>query len=326
MKKLYILILNYNGYEDSIACLESILESEYKNFEILMVDNNSKDTSMEHLLTWVKESTLPYSYYEFESLKVENNFTSEKIKNPITFIQTGKNLGFAGGNNVGLLHIMKKGDYDAVWLLNPDTLVLPDTLEKLVTYAQNQPAQVGIMGTALLYHHAPEKLQALGAAFNPFFATGRHILGHEPYTPETLKQFKMEDVDMIIGASMLIRREVLEKVGLLEDKYFLYFEEIDYALRAKKAGYTLGLEPNSIVYHKEGASINQESAAQTVSNFSDFYAMRNRLLLTKKLHPQYLPTVVLGLLISSVIRLTRGEYSKSWMIIQIIFGKRKLIN
>jgi len=323
--KIIILILNYNSYQDSIACLESVLKSTYTNFELVVVDNDSKDDSMNHLLNWAENTYLPYSYYESEKLVVDKNTSTQSLKRPITFIQTGVNLGFAGGNNVGLKYIMEhNNNYDAVWLLNPDTVILPDTLKKLVTYAQNQPAEVGIMGTALLYHHAPEKLQALGAAFNPFFATGRHILGHERYTSETMKHFKMEEVDMIIGASMLIRREVLEKVGLLEEKYFLYFEEIDYALRAKNAGYTLGLEPNAIVYHKEGASINKESAVQKVSGFSDFYAMRNRLLLTKKFHPWYLPTVIFGLLMSSVIRLTRGEYSKAWMIIQILFGKRKL--
>jgi len=339
--KIYIIILNYNGWQDTVECLESVFNSEYKNYQVVLVDNDSPNNSMKYIINWAEgkqevdydansklkhlsqpfePKPLDYVYYtKEEALNGGNKEKESKFNNPMIFIQAGENRGFAAGNNIGLKYMLKKDDYDAVWLLNPDTLILPDTLTKLVAYAQKKPSDVGIIGTALLYHHAPETLQALGGGFNPCFATGRHILGHSPYTQETLEKFKLEDVDMIIGASMLIRREVLKKVGLLEEDYFLYFEEIDYALRAKKEGYHLGIEPDAIVYHKEGASINNNA-----SQFSDFYAMRNRLLVTSKLQPWYIPTVVLGLLLSSLIRLRRREYTKSWMIIKILFTKRTL--
>ena len=345
-KKVYIIILNYNGWQDTIECLESVLKSNYDNYQIVVVDNDSPNNSIDYIINWAEgkqevvydgksqlkdlsqpfeTKPLEYAYYTNEEVLSDKITEKEsKLNNPLIFIQAGENKGFSFGNNVGIKYALLKNDFEYVWLLNPDTLILPDTLEKLINYANQQPKEVGIIGTALLYHHDKEKLQALGGSFNSFFAAGKHILGYEVYNEKTLSKFKLEDVDMIIGASMLIRKEVLEKVGLLEEQYFLYYEEIDYALRAKKYGYKLGLEPRAIVYHKEGASINKEMRKEKVSNFSDFYAMRNRILLTKKLQPWFLPTVVAGLFVSSFIRFRRKEYDKALMIIKIIFGKRKL--
>lgn len=344
-KKTYIIILNYNGWQDTIECLESVLKSDYKNYQIIVVDNDSPDNSMEHIIKWAEgkqeviydensefeyltkpftPKPLEYVYYDKKEALAGDAITAKeaKLDNPLVFIQAGENRGFSAGNNIGIKYALAKNDFEYIWLLNPDTLILPDTLKKLINYTQNQPKDVGIVGTALLYHHDKKRLQALGGSFNSFFSTGKHILGYEEYNEETISKFNIKDVDMIIGASMLIRREVLEKVGLLEEQYFIYFEEIDYALRAKKYGYKLGLEPRAIVYHKEGASINKESRKDSVSDFSDFYAMRNRILLTKKLQPQFLPTVLSGLFISAVLRISRKEYAKAWMIIKIIFGKR----
>jgi len=345
MKKIYIIILNYNGWKDTIECLESVLKSSYKNYQIIVVDNNSPNNSMNYIIKWAKgeqeviydensqfkhlsqpfePKPLEYIYYtKEEALRGGDKKIESEVDNPMIFIQAGENRGFSAGNNIGIKYALSKNDFEYIWLLNPDTLILPNTIEKLMDYVMQQPKEIGIIGTALLYHHDKERLQALGGSFNSFFAAGKHILGHEIYNEATISKFNLKDVDMIIGASMLIRKEVLKKVGLFEEQYFIYYEEIDYALRAKKYGYKLGLEPRAIVYHKEGASINKEAQRETVSNFSDFYAMRNRILLTKKLQPWFLPSVIAGLFASSFIRLRRKEYTKAWMIIQIIFGRKK---
>jgi len=336
-----ILILNYKGYDDTILAIESVLKSSYMEYKIVVVDNDSPNNSMDYFLSWAKgdyqpnvdkqnilndlctpfiSKPLSYTYYEKEHLVdvVENG------ENPsITFIQSGKNLGFAGGNNVGISYILKQHRTEFIWLLNPDTLIKEDTLDVLISYAQQQDKKMGIIGTALLYYDAPSKLQALGATFNTLACTGIHIHGHEDYDSVDLELFDTKQMDLIIGASMLVRPEVFQSIGLLEDKYFLYYEEIDFATRAKRAGYHLGMATQSIVYHKEGASINSENPGLQVSAFSDFYAMRNRILFTKKFNVLLLPFVYGGLLLSSLLRVKRGEYQKAFTIIKIIFGKRE---
>ncbi len=341
--KVYILILNYNGYEDTIAALESIVNSDYSNYQIVVVDNNSTDKSMEYLLNWAKGSyyavcddtnplnklrnkniqkPISYEYYENGDITDQKSCSNNSYPYPIVFIQSGKNLGFAGGNNIGLKYILKENDFDYVWLLNPDTLIKSNTLSILIDYADNLEKNVGIIGTALLYYDKPDTLQALGGNFNPFLCTGKHIYGHQKYDNIDKKAFDTSKIDMIIGASMLIRKNVLNEVGLLSEEYFLYYEEIDYALKAKKYAYGLSLCLDAIVYHKEGSSINKENANFGVSEFSDFYAMRNRLIFTKKFYPYYLPSVIVGLLFSALKRVERKEYMKAANIIKILFGKR----
>ena len=341
--KVYILILNYNGYEDTIAALESIVNSDYSNYQVVVVDNDSTDRSMEYLLNWargsystVSDDTHPlnklcnkniqkpisYEYYENGNLADQKSCSNNSYPYPIVFIQSGKNLGFAGGNNIGLKYILKENDFEYVWLLNPDTLITPNTLSTLVDYVDGLEKNIGIIGTALLYYDKPDTLQALGGSFNPLFCTGKHIYGHRTYASIDKRAFDISQIDMIIGASMLMRKNVLNEVGLLSEEYFLYYEEIDYALRAKKYGFGLSLCTDAIVYHKEGSSINKENANSGVSEFSDFYAMRNRLVVTKKFYPYYLPSVASGLIFSALKRVGRKEYIKTFNIFKILLGKR----
>lgn len=344
--KVYIIILNYNGYTDTIDALESIVNSDYSNYQLVVVDNDSTDESMEYLLNWargsysaVSDDTHPlnklcnkniqkpvsYEYYENGNIVDKKICSNNSYPYPIVFIQSGKNLGFAGGNNIGLKYILKENDFEYVWLLNPDTLIMPNTLSTLVDYADGLEKNIGIIGTTLLYYDQPDTIQALGGSFNPFFCVGEHIYGHQKYANFDKKAFDVSQIDMIIGASMLMRKNVLNEVGLLSEEYFLFYEEIDYALKAKKHAYGLSLCLDAIVYHKEGSSINKENVNFGVSEFSDFYAMRNRLFVMKKFYPYYLPSVILGLLFSAFKRVRRKEYMKAYNIFKILFGKRDYI-
>lgn len=337
-----IVILNYNSYDDTLLALESVLKSGDTPYQIIVVDNASQDNSMEFFLRWAQGSYAPsvdkenslselclpfenkpinYKYYNKDTLveTVESN----EDRPSITFIQSGENLGFAGGNNVGITHALQLHESEYIWLLNPDTLVQKQTLSTLINYADTQDTDVGIIGSALLYYYNPKYLQALGASFNKYICAGKHIYGHELYENHKDREIDTSKIDMIIGASMLVRRSLFEKIGLLEARYFLYYEEIDFATRAKKEGYKLGLCSSSVVYHKEGGAINAQNKDLSVSDFSDFYAMRNRILFTKKFYPHLLGLTYGGLFLSALLRLKRGEKDKAKMIIKIIFGKRE---
>ncbi len=152
--KIYIIILNYNGWKDTIECLESVLKNDYENYQIIVVDNDSPNNSMEYIINWAKgkqeviydeNSQLKHLSQPFESKPLEYVlYTKEealnggdkekesKLNNPIIFIQSGENGGFAAGNNIGIKYALTKDDFEYVWLLNNDTVVDEYALYNLV--------------------------------------------------------------------------------------------------------------------------------------------------------------------------------------------------
>jgi len=273
--KVYIVLLNYNGWVDTIECLESVLRNDYPNYQVIVVDNNSPDNSMEYLKAWAEErldvwvnpdnplrnlsfppvpKPIPYVYYTREEAEKGGNLEiEEELKNKMSkditskytlvFIQSGGNLGFAGGNNVGIRYALAKGDFEYIWLLNNDTVVRKDSLIKLVEFAEKN--NIGISGSILMYYDSPNIVQAYGGHINKFLGTSHRILKKE--------QIK-DKLNYIAGASFLINRRVIEKIGLLPEDYFLYYEETDYCFNASKNDFSLGVALDSVVYHKEGQS------------------------------------------------------------------------
>ena len=295
VKKVYILVLNWNGWRDTIECLESVFRIEYPNYQVVVCDNNSSDGSIENLMSWadgdlkssVSESS-PLQQLTFPSIPKPltyafcNRDDAESINPgrktyPLTLIQTGENLGFAGGNNVGLRYIQALGDGDYAWLLNNDTVVKPDSLGWMVKRMEGHP-RAGICGSFIPYYHDPNKIWTSGGGvYNQWLAKSRSIdVGKQVYEAST-----REDVEnkmfYVAGASMLVRTSFLKDVGLMNEEYFLYFEETDWSIRGMKH-YSLAYAPESVVYHKVGAS--------TDSKVTMYYMFRNQLLFTKKYFPE----------------------------------------
>jgi len=345
-EKVYIIILNYNNWVDTIECLESVFRNEYSNYQVIVVDNNSTDNSMEYIKSWT-EGTLdiwvnpkhplrnlsfppikkPISYIFYTKETAEKSGDSEKekeiIKNvpnnttsnhPLVLIQAIENRGFSAGNNIGIKYASAKNDFEYIWLLNNDTVIKKNTLVNLINCANSKGKKYGMFGTTLLYYDKPDLIQALGGKFNKYFATGKHKFAKQKLNE--INENNIQKVDYIIGASLLMRKEFIENIGLLSEDYFIYYEEIDLAFRAQKKGYKMFICNESIVYHKEGATINK-------TEFSDFYAIRNRKLLIKKYYPFYIPFIYIGYVIAIFNRLKRKEFKKAYNIIKIIFGKNK---
>lgn len=311
---VYIIIINYCNHSETIECLESTLKTNYSNFKIIVVDNNSPNCSIDFLCTWAESSeesvTAQNQYFDKfiqpniekpiqYSVWAEDDFLKQNdIQEKVIFVKANENGGFAKGNNIGIQYAMKDSECSYVWLLNNDTVIKPDTLSKLVEYAEQH--QVGICGSALLYYHNPEQVQAYGGHINRFFGTGSHILS----TSEIEKK-----LDYVVGASFLINRKVIEKIGLLPEEYFLYYEETDYCFNAKKCGFSLGIALESIVFHKEGASTGTNQNANLRSEFSDVLTLKNRI----RFHRKYLGGGVglwLGLFIAFFNRVRRKQFSR----------------
>ena len=278
MKELpvvYTLVLNWNGWQDTVECLESLLKSEYPNNHIIVIDNGSTDDSVLRLREYLKD------------------------KNKVTFLETGKNLGYAGGNNFGLRYVLEKDNFDYVWILNNDTVVHPKALTYLVKRMLERP-DVGICGSAVLHYDRRDLIWALGGIYDKWFAQSFHLMGDKPYDVDYLKRnlAKLEKkISYVVGASVFVSCRFLKDIGLMGEDYFLFFEEIDWAKRAK-GKYNLALAPESIVYHKGGSSLKKREGKR-VQHFSlvfDQYNTRNRLLFTLKYFPYLLPILYLSIL------------------------------
>ncbi len=349
--KVYIIILNYNGWQDTIECLETVLRNNYPNYQVVVVDNNSPNNSMEYIKAWAEgkldvwmhpnhplkdlsrppiKKPVPYVFYSKEEAEQGGNPELESklkdkipeditTKEPLIFIQSGKNRGFSAGNNIGIKYALKKDDFEYIWLLNNDTVIRKDSLSKLIECVKSLDENTSPVGTVLAYYDLPDKIQALGGKFNKFYALGRHLFVLKSIE-EAIKEYKEKKVkiDHVIGASMLLNKKFLKEVGLLDEDYFIYFEEIDLCERGRKKGFKPYICLNSIVYHKEAVTMNEVVGTE----FSDFFAMRNRIIFTKKNNPFYLPFVYLSFIVSIIKRLKRREYKKAYNIIKIILGKR----
>ena len=243
--KVYIILLNYNNYEDTINCVQSIEKNELGlNYKIVVVDNCSTDDS---------------------ALKLE------KIKN-IVFIASKENGGFAKGNNIGIEYAMKDGA-DYILLLNNDTVIEKQAISKMINKIKGHK-DIGILGSRTMYYDNPTLINYNGGHINWLKA----ITVHEGYKEE----FKNEGqdfkyTDFITGCCMLIKREVIEKVGMLPEEYFMYYEDVDYCMKTIEAGYKLGVSMDTIIYHKVSSSSGGEN-----SPFSIKWGNRNRLIFINK--------------------------------------------
>ncbi len=280
--KVYIIILNWNSYNDTIECLESLIESSYKDFQVIIVDNNSQDNSLDYIQKYLKrkmapeaqfesedkiesfsEKLIPYIVYSEEEAINGGNIEKEKITKfqlinnyPIIIIKNKRNYGFAKGNNTALKFILNRRDFKYVWLLNNDTIVEENTLSNLVKEAEKDD-RIGFIGSVIRYYDNPNLIQTIGGGkFYPMFGMGKLYMKNKHFS--ILKNLTHEEVnkhlDYLMGASLLIRKEVLENVGIFDENYFLYTEEVDLIMRGRKNGWKLSVSLDSYVYHKESAS------------------------------------------------------------------------
>ncbi len=228
--ELSIIILNYNTKELTLACLKSIKKFPYSGlFEVIVVDNNSQDGS----------------WKEFKAIK--NKIQNKNLK--LKLIRNKENYGFAKGNNIGI----KKAKGKHILLLNSDTEVTKDALNKLVDFAKKN-AEAGVVAPRLLNPDATVqpsvfRLPTLTRSFAQYVLKKRNIL--DKYAPETDKPVEIESA---VGAAFLITPIARKKVGLLDERYFMYFEDLDYCRKVRGAGLKVYYLPDALVFHIHGAS------------------------------------------------------------------------
>jgi GT2 family glycosyltransferase len=239
--RVAIILVNWNGLKDTLACLASLRRLNYPAYDLIVVDNGSRDDSV---------AAIHSAYPE------------------VTVIETGENLGYVGGNNVGLEHA-KAAKADYALLLNNDTEVDPDFLQRLVAVAEADPA-IGIVGPAIYYFDRPEVFWSAGGAINWREGT-THMIG---LNEQDQGQFGTSPypVDFVTGCALLIKISLLEQVGLLDPRFFAYFEETEWCVRVTRSGFKIFQVPSAKIWHKI-SPVAREASPQV-----HYYMTRNRLL------------------------------------------------
>jgi GT2 family glycosyltransferase len=298
--KVFVIILNWNGWEDTIECLESLYDISYPNYDVVIVDNDSQDDSLARIRAYArgdvadKSASPPYNW-RIEPLHV-TNYTrreAEDIQVPtvskklagesrnkafngsLVIIQNEQNFGYPEGNNIGMRYALK-ASADYVLLLNNDTVVDKHFLTELVRAADTD-ASIGVIGPTIYEYDAPNVIQSAGVRIN--FWTGRLMVLNKGKRDDEIEHFTADTLlpaDVVVGACFLIKRKVIEKVGKLDPTYFCYGEELDWCVRISKAGYRIVCDLNSKIWHKKGASTSK------VKQFAEYYPHRNWVINVRK--------------------------------------------
>jgi GT2 family glycosyltransferase len=297
-----VIIINWNGYTLTHACLMSMRQVAYPNFKVILVDNGSEDGS---------------------GKKLEKEFPE------IASIESKTNLGFTGGNNLGIQKALEKS-FDYVMLLNNDTIVEPDFLGPLVDFLEKN-SSYGAVQPKIMFERERNKIWNAGGGYFKWLGMSWSIgIGKED-----MGQYQTsKDTAWITGCTMLIRSKVIREIGMFDPRFFAYYEDVDWSLRMKKHGYGLRYLPESKIYHVAGGSSKKPEKTKegTVPPIIHYYRTRNHLFLIRNnANPV---SFVLSLLYQTIknsafiIYLTlRGRFKKVKAIIEGqydgLFEKRK---
>lgn len=240
--KVGVVVLNWNKCDDTIECLRSLKKTNYPYYEIIVVDNASEDGSAQTI-----KKLFPEAYV----------------------LENQENLGYAGGNNIGIQHALKD-NAKYIWMLNNDTVVAPDAMEKLVAQADSMP-KAGMFSPCINDYSIPEKTQYCGSFFDKINYKVINFKGLND-----LKAANENDI-CLWGTALFVKAEIIRKIGYLNERFYLYNEDIEYSMRVSRAGYLNRMVPEAKVYHKNSYVESPEAAH--LPEYYFYYMTRNELWL-----------------------------------------------
>ncbi|MEM3403462.1 MAG: glycosyltransferase family 2 protein [Nitrososphaeria archaeon] len=279
--RVSIIILNWNGWRDTIECLSSIYKIIYPNYDVIVIDNGSKDDSIYKIKEYAKgnrENIFSDYIKIFEINENEAKIGSFNLalyekydpNRRLILIKNKDNYGFAGGNNIGIKFALSVLRSDYILLLNNDTVVDKTFLNELVKEIENDE-NIGAIGPKIYQYGKKGVLYSVGGKLTWWRGLSQHIGINELDVGQYNKKVH---VDYLEGSCLLIRGKVLFKVGLLEPRYFLYWDDNDLCIRISKSKYTCVCLPNSIIWHKISSS--------SKGTIKTYYMVRNRFRFMKR--------------------------------------------
>jgi len=289
MPRVSIIILNWNGWKDTVECLESVYQITYPNYDVIVADNGSENDSIEQIKEYaegkleitskfftssMENKPLHYIEYSCKEAEAGGGREIEVVNLPsqqkLILIKNGKNYGFAEGNNIAIRYALKVLNPEYVLLLNNDTVVDRGFLNELIAVADSDE-DIGCVGPKTYYydyHGRTDVINFAGGKFAMWRGKSIHIGLKEV---DQGQYDTVTDVGYVEGSCLLARRKALEVVGLLDPAYYLYWEEADWCMRAKKAGFKLLYVPKGKIWHKISASSNSKK-----NPMIEYYFTRNR--------------------------------------------------
>jgi GT2 family glycosyltransferase len=243
--KIAVVILNWNGKDDSLECLDSVHKIDYPYFEVIVVDNGSTDDSVQAF---------------------------RQIYPNLTLLETGANLGYAGGNNVGIRWALEHG-FDSILLLNNDTIVDSGILKAFAEAEQRFPT-AGVFGAKIYFYSDRNRLWHAGGKWLPETMKFTHVGMGEQDSPE---YSQVQAYDYVTGCALYATANVFREIGTLNEKFFLTYEETDWCYRARKQGYSCLFIPEAKLWHKISVSFGGSH-----SPIFNYFMTRNKLLWASK--------------------------------------------
>ncbi|MEI6417996.1 MAG: glycosyltransferase family 2 protein [Sphingomonadales bacterium] len=334
--QMAVVIVNYKRADDTIECLESLLRSTIP-LVVAVVDNASGDDSLARIAAWAAGS-LPCTPASADMAAYSQPVLSKPVplamldapmavstppRHRLNLIQSDRNGGFAAGNNLGLRHVLQDPAITCVWLLNNDTVVAADAAAALLNQMQATP-RVGMCGTSVRYYWRPDRVQALnGYRFSAWTGQGKAICGHQPVTRSFDRQQIIDDTDFVLGASLCVSRAFINQVGLMHEDYFLYFEEIDWAIRNRRLEKPLAVSfaAAARVFHKEGGSIGSSGQQGQRSALSEYWLTRSRMLFIRRHFPWLWPWHLLFSCLMALRRALRRQPEKAAAIFKAVLRR-----
>ncbi len=275
-----VAIVAYHSHDVIEACLDSLLVSDYANLRIAVVDNASPDDSVERIRAWADRHGVSFAEH---GVAADGQSPVERTAK-LTLLRSSENLGFAGGVNVGLKALLADPHVGLFWVLNPDCVVMPTAALAYAAKAE-QVGAFGLMSGRTLYHDAPHRVQSDGARVSLWTGVCRNV--NNGALPDEAAPPDVSTIDYFIGANVIASRAFLETVGLMPEEYFLYFEEVEWAIR--RGGLPLVICPDAVVRHHAGTAIGSGSLENRPSGFANYFNFRNRLMFIRRNHPLGLP-------------------------------------
>ncbi len=341
MSLISIVLVNYNTPDDTIECIDSLLSNIDLDYFITVIDNSNNDDSLNKITNWISgkykpQFTIPeliagnisgknpesFQVYHSENPHAFDDKITYQQKPPkLTFIKNKLNVGFANANNIGITY---SGLFNPTyyWLLNNDTVINKSTLPALIHHYNQliqQGSKVGLIGSKILFYKNPEIIQSVGNRFN-YLTTKNYPVGlYKKDSPEFIVNVK---VDYPYGASLFMHSNYISDVGLMCTDYFLYFEELDWVIRGKKAGYKISVCLNSSVFHKQGIATGKSITQKKLPAFIACLMYSNLLKFYLKFYPWLYPVALLKLFTKMVINLFKLNYKEALLILKIMFGFR----
>lgn len=289
MAKPHVILLNWKAAEETIECLDNFCEVNL-DIKIVVADNHSCDGSVDMIVKWAESRNIRVITID------ECDIGCSRVQPrdyDLVVIRNGENYGFAGGNNTAISFAVGAGRADVIWLLNNDARINSRTFPALLERLESDE-RLGFIGSVIRYYEDPETLQCFGGVvIHKRF--GKRSLYMKNLPLSKLSSCNESEVDCLMGASLAFRSELVKDVGLMEQAYFMYGEEVDWQLRAKQKGWRIGVSRDSHIFHKGAQSTRGRS------HMYHYYLNRSSVMFSKRFYGVLSLVTVLPSLFSIVL-------------------------